>query len=442
MAQPDLTRTFGLVIMGGGPAGTGLIVCAAQQGRLDDLLERGVCVIEQSDSLTTGTIGSHSINSDTVADVLLECLRSTGADLFAPLRDAPSTAVVESYSGRNLPLTAVGDQLSAMGRLVTQWISEHDNCAVLRNTTVDKVVHHADGTFSVTARSRMSEQTVEVRAHSVVSAMGGWQDESHTLRTELLPGLSVGNSTDTSKIWLTSSLFTHGGSERAKAVLDEAADPTVVIVGSSHSAFLAAALLLQTNPRASIRLWYRRVPRVFYPTREDAELDGYGPVPAGAVCPTTGRVNRLGGLRFEGRDLYRRCAGLGDTEPHPRMRLGQLEDSAREDVVRDLTEATLVIPAFGYRPRTAPWTHESGSALRLFAEVAPGNRLVDGGCRLLDAEGDIISGAFGVGLASGFVPHGPMGGEPDFVGQTNGLWLYQNKVGERILDQVLVRLPV
>jgi hypothetical protein len=30
-----------------------------------------------------------------------------------------------------------------------------------------------------------------------------------------------------------------------------------------------------------------------------------------------------------------------------------------------------------------------------------------------------------------------MGGEPSFDGQTNGLWLYQNDVGARVLDQVL-----
>lgn len=30
-----------------------------------------------------------------------------------------------------------------------------------------------------------------------------------------------------------------------------------------------------------------------------------------------------------------------------------------------------------------------------------------------------------------------MGGEPGFSGQTNGLWLYQNDVGERVVRQLL-----
>jgi predicted oxidoreductase len=78
-----------------------------------------------------------------------------------------------------------------------------------------------------------------------------------------------------------------------------------------------------------------------------------------------------------------------------------------------------------------------GERVPLFADNGHRSRLVDGQCRLLDADAQPIPGAYGLGLASGFVPHGSMGGEPSFDGQTNGLWLYQNDVGARVLDQVL-----
>ena len=48
-----------------------------------------------------------------------------------------------------------------------------------------------------------------------------------------------------------------------------------------------------------------------------------------------------------------------------------------------------------------------------------------------------IPGAFGIGLAAGFVPWGRLGGEASFRGQANGLWLWQNDVGQMIVDQVL-----
>jgi hypothetical protein len=63
--------------------------------------------------------------------------------------------------------------------------------------------------------------------------------------------------------------------------------------------------------------------------------------------------------------------------------------------------------------------------------------LVDDFCRVVDAQGMPIGGLFGLGLANGFVPSGRLGGESSFVGQANGLWLWQNDVGAIIVDQLL-----
>jgi hypothetical protein len=48
-----------------------------------------------------------------------------------------------------------------------------------------------------------------------------------------------------------------------------------------------------------------------------------------------------------------------------------------------------------------------------------------------------VPGVYAMGLAAGFVPHGELGGEASFSGQANGLWLWQNGVGSRIVDQIL-----
>ena len=63
--------------------------------------------------------------------------------------------------------------------------------------------------------------------------------------------------------------------------------------------------------------------------------------------------------------------------------------------------------------------------------------MVDRHCRILDASGAAIPGLFGIGLAAGFVPWGRLGGEASFRGQANGLWLWQNDVGQMIVDQLL-----
>jgi predicted oxidoreductase len=56
---------------------------------------------------------------------------------------------------------------------------------------------------------------------------------------------------------------------------------------------------------------------------------------------------------------------------------------------------------------------------------------------VLDADDRPVPGVYGIGLAAGFVPWGKLGGEPSFRGAANGLWLWQNDVGQMILDQVL-----
>lgn len=63
--------------------------------------------------------------------------------------------------------------------------------------------------------------------------------------------------------------------------------------------------------------------------------------------------------------------------------------------------------------------------------------MVDRHCRVLDAGGAAVPGLYGIGLAAGFVPWGRLGGEASFVGQANGLWLWQNDVGMMIVDQLL-----
>jgi len=66
-----------------------------------------------------------------------------------------------------------------------------------------------------------------------------------------------------------------------------------------------------------------------------------------------------------------------------------------------------------------------------------GRPMVDRHCRLLDATDRPVPGAYGIGLSAGFVPWGRLGGEASFRGQANGLWLWQNDVGQMIVDQLL-----
>lgn len=192
----------------------------------------------------------------------------------------------------------------------------------------------------------------------------------------------------------------------------------MVIVGGSHSAFSAVWALAERLPRATFRdgdlvILHRSRLRIFYPSPGAAREDGYEEFDERDLCPRTGRVHRLGGLRGDGRELWRRVTGRAS--PHEsRVRIVPLdEDRPLAPLVRDLLrEADLIVPAFGYRPRSLPVHDAEGRRIELACDV-----------------GRPVAGLTAIGMAAGFLPPG----EPSFGGQTNGAWLYHNVAGDAVL---------
>ena len=91
-----------------------------------------------------------------------------------------------------------------------------------------------------------------------------------------------------------------------------------------------------------------------------------------------------------------------------------------------------MVNALGYEPACPPIYNDDSRPLALCAP-----RAVDADCRLLRRDGTPLEGLYAIGLGMGYRLPPEMGGEPGFEGQTNGLWLYQNDVGERVVRQLL-----
>jgi hypothetical protein len=299
---------------------------------------------------------------------------------------------------------------------------------------VVEAVHLEDDGYRVTGRE--GGERVEICARSLVSALGGVSPKEEALDAELPDGRTP-RGLALREVFTTDELF-RGGVEAFRERLPKGRPARFAVLGGSHSAYATAnKLLTRLGPEScQIQVLCRRLPKIFYPTLEAAHAEGYTQATERDVCPVTKRVFRLAGLRLQGRDLVRRILGLGDAKPEPNVAIVHLPTREPSFAGEALLAADVVILALGYRARTVPFWRR-GERVPLSAEQGHRSRLVDGQCRLLDADARPIPGAYGLGLASGFVPHGPMGGEPSFDGQTNGLWLYQNDVGARVLDQVL-----
>jgi hypothetical protein len=175
---------------------------------------------------------------------------------------------------------------------------------------------------------------------------------------------------------------------------------------------------------------------IFYPSATEAVADGYNEFGSEDICPISGFVFRLSGLRLEARDLLMAARGIGGRPPERRIRLHQVGAGPDPVALEILDNADVVIAALGYRPQVPLLLTSAGRRLEIFADDTGARPLVDSECRVLDRSGTPIEGLLGIGLGSGFFSRELVGGELSFSGQTNSLWQWQNAIGALIARRI------
>jgi len=275
-------------------------------------------------------------------------------------------------------------------------------------------------------------------ARNVVLATGASQP-AERLQAETVGGVSLVDRCGP-KLVQSGDVLGGQGLEQMAARLAAHAAPRVAVIGGSTSAAAVAHALLHRMPSVrfgvgGITLMHRRELRVYYADVASALAEGYDEFTDEDICPISGRVFRFAGFRLDSRELVMQARGIGGRPPEPRLALHRLQPSDPA-ALQILDDAHVVVAAMGYRPRVAPLLDRQGNAIALLAHTGPQEPLVDGQCRVLDADAAPIDGLFGIGLAAGFMPRGRLGGEPSFRGQANGLWLWQNDVGALIVEAV------
>lgn len=443
--KKNVPQVYQTVVLGSGPAGIGPLICALQQGRLTELLDRGIAFLDRGNAMGRGTIGQYIINSDTLGGTLLECLQGPGEEAFATVLGAAPTQLIEQRRAGAVPLPVVGEYMALLGRSIRVIVDQHPVSQFYTHTEARAVRRLSDGLLEVETLVYHDSGRIELQlflSRSVVFAMGASQNRAQTLAEELVPGINL--KPYEQKVMLTGSVLTAAGVEAIEQRLAEKSAKKVLIIGGSHSAFSSAWTLLNKTQGLNfsdgdITILHRNPLKLFYPSREAALSEGYTDFTDDDFCPVTQRLYRLAGFRLDSRELLMRIWGMRPESPEQRVRLQRL-DPQHDDpqAIRALLEeAELIIPAFGYRPNVVPIYEADGAPVALLAQQRGALPLVDTAGCVLDTEGQPIPNIYGIGLASGFKLTGKLGGEPSFKGQTNGLWLYQNGVGEIILNHML-----
>ena len=425
------------VVIGGGPAGTAMLTAASKQNRLVPLIEAGLAIVERGPHLGAGALGGYAIRSDTTAETFLSAVKDNPHPELAALAQHPAARLMERYIGElGAPLADTAPLLEATGERLGSIVRAHGG-SVLTGHAAQEVRRTADGRWA----TRVADGHGAVRtilSDRIVVATGGYQTDEQ-VAAKRVAGMPLGVMAGR-RLMRSDIVLRQGGIAAVQERLRACRAPRIAIVGASTSAIAAAVLLLKSQPgfafgAGAITIVHRQPLKPFYPTIAAAHAEGFHDFDENDICPVSGFVLRLAGLRLESRELVLRMLSLGGRPPDPRVTTHRItgdHDAAARAIIEG---ADLVIGALGYRPRCVPLIGVDGTPLSLAHHV--GRPMVDRHCRLLDATDRPVPGAYGIGLSAGFVPWGRLGGEASFRGQANGLWLWQNDVGQMIVDQLL-----
>lgn len=436
-------RALGAVVVGGGPAGAGLLLAARGAGLLDALLDLPVRIVERGDAIGGGELGRYAIRSDSHAESFFRAVEAAAGPPLSLALCTPAGKDVLRHRGAPVPLPTAAAFVAGACEELRGALAASGRDPFLTGFEAVSARCSADGGWRVRCRAVGGGET-ELESASLVLATGAHQPPERLLREAvcgrpLLPRFA-------GKVVQSSELLSAGGpGVMLLARLAALPSPRVAIVGASHSAVACARLLLDAAPglrfgEGGVSMLHRQPLRLTYASEAAAREDGYAAFGPADVCARTGRVFPLAGFRSDARDLLRRAWGLGGCGPEPRLRLHHLVQDPDAEAERVLEEADLVVAALGYRPRALPLFGAGGERIALACDTGASAPLVDDRSRVLAADGSAIPGVFGIGLAAGFPLRGTHG-EESFEGQANGLSLWHGEIGAAIVRDLLRASP-
>jgi hypothetical protein len=294
-------------------------------------------------------------------------------------------AAIRGRIGRAIPLKQAAQFLQLVGESICTMVKESRRGHVLMQHRVLYTRRTNDGGWITTVRDEQQGTLRQIRSKSVIVATGAEQPLSRLYSEEVA----------------------------------------------------GQALLRIPFGSNGVTIVHRRPLRIFYPSAADALSDGYTDFEPQDICPVSGRVYRLAGFRLESRELMMRVLRVGGRDVEPRVRLQQVVPENTAETSKILDDAHVIVAAMGYRPRALTVLDAFGNPISLQCDTDDMVPMVGGSSNVINASGRVITGLYGIGLASGFVPRGRFGGEPSFKGQANSLWLWQHDIGEQIATAVL-----
>ncbi|MGB8957257.1 MAG: hypothetical protein WCC10_17935 [Tumebacillaceae bacterium] len=418
---------YKVAICGCGPAGISPLVYLEEQGRLDQLLAEGACLIESSARIGDGTIGKYRITANSLGKVFLEIFKNPNSPMLQYMKQQPSYRKIQGFLETAPPLPVIGEVLADMGRYIAGRVAEFPSSQLHDCSQVQRIQLRADGRFDVTFRQVLPpDQPQMITADHVIYNLGGHQELPPFLEKRFRTGQPV---------WLSGEFLQGQHDQRLHELLRNDKGPLkLVMVGAAHSAFSALYRLknqfgLVPGDQMSVNMTHRSPVRLFYSSPEEAERDGYPFDPVEDVCPLSGRVNRYSGMRYDSCALGKEVLA-GQYGNVTLTSVAEMSDAEYEAM---LDEADIILSCIGYRNRAVEFLDADGSPLEFLDDH---NKVfTDENSNPYRTNGEAIHGLYMFGLGAGLRTGGSNGGEASYAGRIDGVWFYQHLVAERLFSK-------
>ena len=280
------------LIVGAGPGGLAPLFAAAYDGRLTELLNGGVTVIEQGSRVGAGALGQYSVSSDSAAEAFLDVVMRTTEPELAALQNHPAVNVLGASVGGSVPLTQAASFLSLIGETMCGLVENSARGAVLRQHRALFTKRVGPELWSTRIRCEQTGVEKDEQSRSVILATGARQPLSRLYKEEVagVPLLPLYKD----KLLQSGEILSTDGLARVEARLQAVGSAKIVVVGGSTSAGSAASMILYQSAlnfgEGSVVLMHRRPLRIFYPTEDQALAEGYTEFGPDDICPISGRV--------------------------------------------------------------------------------------------------------------------------------------------------------
>lgn len=388
------------------------------------MLDQGVCIIESSAKIGSGTIGKYQITANSLGKIFFEILGESSR-LHNYLRNRASYQELMKFYEEAPPLPLVGEFLEDIGKYICRKIDSNPYSRVRKLTRVNRIRTRKDGLYEISFSPLYQQGTSQtIVSEKILYNLGGEQSQVHTMLNGVEPAKIVNSGDFITGVFdnkLTHLLNNNNG----KPI-------TISIIGASHSAFSTLYRLknhfgLLNNEKVTINMITKSPIRLFYNTREEAILDGYA-FKDEDVCTSSDRVNRYSGLRYDSFDLAKEVL----SNRYENFCVKQ----AGTEMATEISNSDFVVVCTGYTHRKVEIVDENNEPLTFQYEGACIR--INEHCNPFLSDGRPLKNFYQYGLGAGLKTGGSNYGEVSFNGRIDGVWVYQHLIPEKIFDRELL----